>query len=97
VCNHPELFERADVTAPFSFAQFGRSGLLSREGDFISLPYSSRNPIAFDIPEIFYTDGGLLDVPSEESRSVQGSGVLSKLMNIWSTDRIHHSVHDSCE
>ena len=38
VCNHPELFERADVVAPFSFSDFGRSGPLNREGDFVQLP-----------------------------------------------------------
>ncbi|MCO5569466.1 hypothetical protein L7F22_023178 [Adiantum nelumboides] len=34
VCNHPELFERADVEAPLAFANFAKSGSLAREGDF---------------------------------------------------------------
>jgi hypothetical protein len=91
VCNHPELFERADVVAPFSFALFGQSGPLNREGDFISLPYSTRNPIEYAIPALFYQDGGLLDVPNDNSRD---PGLLSGLMNIWSTDWIHHSLYD---
>ena len=67
VCNHPELFERADVVAPFSFSEFGRPGPLNREGDFVQLPYSTRNPIEYTIPTLFLQDGGLLDVPQEDS------------------------------
>ncbi|KAL0951029.1 hypothetical protein HGRIS_007769 [Hohenbuehelia grisea] len=94
VCNHPELFERADVVAPYSFCKFGRPGPLSREGDFVEMPYSTRNPIEFTIPELLYTDGGLLGVPSEDSTSPQHSSFLSKLMNIWSTDWIHKSLYE---
>lgn len=92
VCNHPELFERADVVAPFSFSRFGRPGPLSREGDFVSLPYSTRNPIEYVIPELLYRDGGLLSVPSERSKALSGGTCLSKLFNIWSTDWIHRSM-----
>lgn len=92
VCNHPELFERADVVAPFSFSKFGRPGPLSREGDFVDLPYSTRNPIEYVIPELLYKDGGILQVPNEDSRSLAGSACVSKLFNIWSTDWIHRSM-----
>jgi DNA helicase INO80 len=65
-----------------------------REGDFVSLPYSTRNPIEFTIPELLYQDGGMLSVPSETSSSVSQSSCLSKLMNIWTTDWIHRSLYD---
>lgn len=94
VCNHPELFERADVVAPYSFSQFGRPGSLAREGDFIDLPYSVRNPIQVTIPKVFYQDGGLLDVPCE-SGELKNTNVLNKLCNIWSTDWIHSSIYDT--
>ena len=94
MCNHPELFERADVVAPFSFSHFGRSGPLMREGDFVPLSYSTRNPIEFSIPELFYQDGGLLNVPSENHNGHLGSGYLTKLLNIWSTDWIQHSLYN---
>src|SRR5271168_352423 len=58
VCNHPELFERADVVAPFSFCKFGRSGPLMREGDSVLPPYSTRSPIEFSVPTLLYLDGG---------------------------------------
>ncbi|TFK57143.1 hypothetical protein OE88DRAFT_1715887 [Heliocybe sulcata] len=97
VCNHPELFERADVVAPFSFSVFGQSGPLNREGDFLFLPYSSRSPIEYTIPALLYRDGGLLDVPREESSNPARSGCLSHLMNIWSTDWLHKSLYDDAE
>ncbi|KAH0590582.1 hypothetical protein H2248_000718 [Termitomyces sp. 'cryptogamus'] len=92
VCNHPELFERADVVAPFSFSEFGRPGPLMREGDFILLPYSTRNPIDFSIPELFCHDGGLLNIPCISP--VPGTQITSllKMFNIWSTDWIHKSI-----
>lgn len=94
VCNHPELFERADIVVPFSFSRFGRSGPLSREGDFINLPYSTRNPIECTVPKLLYRHGGVLDVPSNASYPVSRNSCLTKLMNIWSTDWIHRSIYD---
>ncbi|KAJ3558033.1 hypothetical protein NM688_g1148 [Phlebia brevispora] len=92
VCNHPELFERADVVAPFSFSLFGRPGPLSREPDFVQLPYSTRNPIEFSIPDLFYLEGGLLDIPTEDRPLRPDNGPLATLFNIWSTDWIERSL-----
>ena len=94
VCNHPELFERADVVAPFSFCKYGKSGPINREGDFLILPYSTRSPIEYSIPLVMYQDGGILEVPFETSISPSQSGCLNKLLNIWSTDWIHRSLYD---
>jgi len=94
VCNHPELFERADVVAPFSFSRFGRTLPNSREVEPVDLPNSSRNPIEFRIPELFWEDGGLLDVPRESDKFRGDSGCLTKLMNIWSTDWIYRSLQE---
>ncbi|KII93253.1 hypothetical protein PLICRDRAFT_99487 [Plicaturopsis crispa FD-325 SS-3] len=94
VCNHPELFERADVVAPFSFCRFGQSGPTSRDGDIIHLEYSTRNPIEFTIPKLLYQSGGLLDVPNEDSVSPSRSGCLHKLLNIWNTDWMERSLYD---
>ncbi|KAH9944513.1 SNF2 family N-terminal domain-containing protein [Epithele typhae] len=95
VCNHPELFERADVVAPYSFSDFGRSGPLNREGDFVQLPYSTRNPIEYTIPTLFLQDGGLLDVPQESSLMRTGNGPLAKMMNIWSTELLYRSIQEN--
>ncbi|KDR85120.1 hypothetical protein GALMADRAFT_218196 [Galerina marginata CBS 339.88] len=95
VCNHPELFERADVVAPFSFCNFGRSGPLMREGDFMILPYSTRSPIEYSIPQLLYQEGGLANTPSRATSSPSQSDCLTKLLNIWSTDWIHQSLYES--
>ncbi|KAG7099337.1 hypothetical protein E1B28_001194 [Marasmius oreades] len=92
VCNHPELFERADVVSPFAFAHYGRTGSLAREGDLVSLPYSTRNPISVNIPVLMYRDGGIFNVPREES--AHDTNHLSKLMSIWSTEHIYTSLYD---
>lgn len=99
VCNHPELFERADIVAPYSFSEFGRSGPLNRQGDFIIAPYSTRNPIKYSIPELLYLDGGLSNVPYDgPGIAVQpDQGVLHKLMNIWTADWIQHSIVNDVE
>ncbi len=68
-----------------------------REGDFVILSYSTRNPIEFSIPVLFYQDGGLVDIVSEKSSSPSHSGVLAKLMNIWSTDWIHKGLYHDGE
>lgn len=70
---------------------------MNREGDFIQLPYSTRNPIGFTIPTLFYTDGGLLDVPEENSQARADRGPLATLMNIWATDWIHQSLYEEGE
>lgn len=97
VCNHPELFERADVVTPFSFSRFGRPGPLAREGDYVLLPYSTKNPIGYTIPELFYRDGGLLDIPGEDLTTPSHSGSVKKHLNIWSADWMHKSLLEDGE
>jgi chromatin-remodeling ATPase INO80 len=99
VCNHPELFERADIVAPYSFSDYGRSGPLNRQGDFVVASYSTRNPIEYSIPELFYLDGGMRDVPYDgPGVTLQPNrGILYKLMNIWTTDWVQHSLMDDRE
>lgn len=65
-----------------------------REGDFVSLSYSTRNPIEYTIPELFYQDGGLLNVPQEKSTAVVHASCLTQRFSIWSTDWIHQSLYD---
>ncbi|EJD52138.1 hypothetical protein AURDEDRAFT_111600 [Auricularia subglabra TFB-10046 SS5] len=94
VVNHPELFERAEVSSSFAMCRWARSGNLAREGDFLIFPYSARNPIELNIPELFYTDGGLLDVPGENVRTGYDTRWLDNLMNIWNPDWIQRSLHE---
>jgi DNA helicase INO80 len=94
VCNHPELFERADVRAPFSFSRFGQVGPSGRELEPLELRYSTTNPIEYRIPQLIYEDGGLLDVPRGDSGLRADSECLTKMMNIWSIDWVQRSLYE---
>lgn len=88
VCNHPELFERADVVAPFSFCTFGQSGNLAREGDILYCPDSTRNPIRVTLPLLLERDGGLLSLPGERSRAGFETRWFKNFMNVWAGEWI---------
>ncbi|OZJ04308.1 hypothetical protein BZG36_03164 [Bifiguratus adelaidae] len=95
VCNHPELFERAEVKSPFACADFGMTQSLARESDNITYYYSTRSMIQYNIPKLLYREGGLLDVPNEHSRAGFDTKYLHNLMNIWSPDNIYESMYES--
>lgn len=80
VCNHPDLFERADVTSPFSFASFGESASLLREGDLVDVRYSAKNLINFNMPRLIYDD---LIVPNYNNDLDVRAKLLFHTMNIF--------------
>ncbi|KAG8745191.1 putative DNA helicase ino80, partial [Ceratobasidium sp. 423] len=88
VCNHPELFERADVVAPVSFTLFGRSGNLAREGDLLYCPDSASNPISFILPRMFERDGGLIHLPGYRTRAGFVNKWLGTERSLWTRDRL---------
>ncbi|EGG05888.1 uncharacterized protein MELLADRAFT_36442, partial [Melampsora larici-populina 98AG31] len=96
VCNHPELFERADVTAPLSFAGFGVTANVARDGELLECAYSTRSMIDFTIPKTVYREGGMLSVPGSSSRAGFDTLYLDRLMNIWSTPNLLEAASDGC-
>jgi len=92
VCNHPDLFERADVRSPLAFASFGATGNIAREGPQMSLAYTTKNRITYDVPKLVYRHGGMLSVPSEDSSNGTRLKYLDHLMNIWQPDYIESSA-----
>ncbi|KAI8066860.1 SNF2 family N-terminal domain-containing protein [Gongronella butleri] len=94
VCNHPELFERADVEAPASFVTFGESGPLSKE-QFLYCPYSATNPIKYHLPKLVYRHGGCLDVPGPDANVGFTTHYLDNLMSIWDPAHIYESMNSS--
>ena len=56
------------------------------------VPYSARNLIEYTVPNLLWQDGGFLSLPHEESKAPSRNSVLTKLMNIWSTDWIEKSL-----
>src|SRR4051794_32998189 len=69
VCNHPELFERADVESPFALCEFSVTPSISREGDNLQCRYTARSVIKYRIPKRLYRQGGILRVSSEFSQA----------------------------
>ncbi|MBW0499118.1 hypothetical protein O181_038833 [Austropuccinia psidii MF-1] len=94
VCNHPELFERADVKAPLSFVSFNSTANVSRDGDLLDCAYATKSLIQLSVPKIAYQDGGMLSVPGPSSRAGFDSKYLDRLMNIWSTPNLLASAPD---
>lgn len=92
VCNHPDLFERADVRSPLSFSSFGTTPNIAREGRVLSLAYTTRNRIKYDVPKLMYRHGGMLDVPSEDSDAGARRRLLASLLNIWQPDYVESSA-----
>jgi hypothetical protein len=46
------------------------------------------------VPELFYLDGGLVDVPRENAPMKVGTGVLAQMMNVWSAEVIQRSLYE---
>ena len=94
VCNHPDLFERADTTSPLSLAHFAETASFLREGSFVNVGYSTRNLIEYDLPRLLCSPEGRFDMPGPENESAGIKGkYLNQLMNIWTPDYIRQ--HDS--
>ncbi|KAF2004418.1 helicase SWR1 [Amniculicola lignicola CBS 123094] len=93
VCNHPDLFERADTWSPFSFAYFAETASFLREGQNVRVGYSTRNLIEYRLPRLICRNGGRLDVPGPENpKAGFTSHYLHNLMNIWNPEHIHQSA-----
>ena len=96
VCNHPDLFERADVVSPFMFGSFSQSGNLARQ-ESLYCPASAQNAIEVKLPRLLWTGGGKLNVPSEGGRAGSDTRILGSLLNIWRAGHIEKSVEEGGE
>lgn len=83
VCNHPDLFERAETSSPFSFAFFAETGSFLREGPQVNVAYSTRNLIEYSLPKLLWQGDGRLDLPSPTSDSGTRQKWLKQKLNIW--------------
>ncbi|OLL26990.1 putative DNA helicase INO80 [Neolecta irregularis DAH-3] len=91
VCNHPDLFERADVKSPLYLVDWGITPNMSRETN-LYVPYSATSKVTFSLPKYLYRNGGVLHIPSQTSNLSQRERILGHLMNIWSPDWIEESL-----
>jgi DNA helicase INO80 len=83
VCNHPDLFERADVKSAFNFSAFGDTASISRDSGVLDVGYTARNHIELNIAKLLYRDGGVLDVAGEASRAGFNHKYLDNVLSIW--------------
>ncbi|CEP15242.1 hypothetical protein [Parasitella parasitica] len=90
VCNHPELFERADVESPMSFCDFSETGSLSKE-THLYCPYSATSHIKYRIPKKLYRNGGILRVVGPDSNAGYRRKLLGNMLSIWNTNNIYDS------
>lgn len=93
VCNHPDLFERAETRSPLSMAHFAETASFMREGSMIGVGYSTRNMIEYHVPRLIYCQDGRLDIPGPTNGSAGTRGkYLNHLMNIWTPGYIEESA-----
>lgn len=88
VCNHPDLFERADVRTPLALVDMPKTANIAKEGRSLDLSYAATSAIKYSLPKFVYRDGGLLDVPGEFSPAGFRRHCLYNLMNIFAPDNI---------
>ncbi|KAG0057172.1 putative DNA helicase ino80 [Gryganskiella cystojenkinii] len=93
VCNHPELFERADVVSPLALCSYSQTPSIAREGNDMFVAYTTRSQISFSIPKRLYREGGILRVPSRQSNAGSDTKYLDQLLNIWTPDHITESMY----
>lgn len=95
VCNHPDLFERAEMSSPFSYSYFAETASFLREGINVQLGYSIRNLIQYDLPRVLCNDSGRLNVAGPRNSSAGfRTKYLARLMNIWTPSFVKKSIEE---
>lgn len=96
VCNHPDLFERADTSSPLSMSYFAETASFVREGNNVPVAYSSRSLIDYELPNLIWRDGGrLYKAGSDNQKAGFRNKYLTHMMNIWTPDNIRDSTSDA--
>ncbi|OAA65663.1 snf2 family helicase ATPase [Niveomyces insectorum RCEF 264] len=95
VCNHPDLFERAETASPFVMGYFAETASFSREGTNIPVIYSSRSTIEYELPRLVASEDGRLQKASRNN-PVAGfrSKYLDQLMNVWTPENVRKSADE---
>lgn len=92
VCNHPDLFERAETSSPLSLAHYAETASFMREGPLINVDYSTRNHIEYDLPRLVCSPEAIINVPGPANERAGFKGrYLKELMNIWTPENIKNN------
>lgn len=93
VCNHPDLFERAETSSPFSMGYFAETASFLREGLNVDVRYSTRNMIDYDLPRLLCGPSGRLDIPGPgNDKAGFDEKYLTHMMNVWNPENIRQST-----
>ena len=93
VCNHPDLFERADTTSPFSCGFFAETASFVREGPSVMVGYSTRSLIEYDLPKLVWREGGRLHkAGTDNEKAGFRNKYLGSMMNVWAPDNTRDSL-----
>jgi chromatin-remodeling ATPase INO80 len=96
VCNHPDLFERADTKSPFSLSYFAETASFLREGQFVNIGYSVRNLIEYDLPRLLCSPAGRLDLAGPENpKAGFETKYFRHLMSVWSPEYMQASSQNA--
>lgn len=88
VCNHPDLFERADTKSAFSFSSYSMTGNLLKEVNepLLELNYSTRNLIEYRIPKLIIDD---LLLPSFEKENLTDKErMIKKMFSVYNAESL---------
>lgn len=95
VCNHPDLFERAETLSPFSLSYFAETASFLREGQFVNIGYSVRSLIEYDLPRLLCGPAGRLDLAGPENpRAGFETRHLGHLMSVWNPEHMERSCQN---
>ncbi|AOA61747.1 ATPase and nucleosome spacing factor [Komagataella phaffii CBS 7435] len=90
VCNHPDLFERADTKSAFHFGTFSDTASFSRENllPVLDVFYSSANVINYRLPTLLYDE--ILSPNFEDNAQFLKQHLLyNGKLNIWNAKHLH--------
>ncbi|KAJ1921574.1 putative DNA helicase ino80 [Mycoemilia scoparia] len=88
VCNHPELFERAEVESPFAWCVYPEIRSISRDDDIPQYHYATRNILSMKVPRLFYREGIVPSIRSHRRTISNHGSIINRLFSIWSTENI---------
>ena len=96
LCNHPNLFNRAETTSPFAFASFATTSSFVREGKDIECAYSTKNEIDYELPRLLCSSKGRLAIPGPDNdRPGFERRYLDNMLNIWDIEHVRNSSSGS--
>lgn len=92
VCNHPDLFERAETTSPVALTHYAETASFIREPHLVTFGYSTRNLIEYDLPRLLCSPEARLDLAGPGNhRAAFRSRYLTELLNVWTPENVQKS------